>query len=186
MGEETKRAVESLVVGIVVAVLHLAILSGRFATPQGSGGITLLLGCVFVTGILWWMLALRTLADGGSVAPEIPDGWVSMSATAWVFAVVPPRAENFFDVPTVDDFAWVYVPVCLLSVFAVLGAQKLFSARTELNVWRRLAFGIGCSLICTAVALFFVSKGDGAGALSVRAVALAVVAFVATAVLRPR
>ncbi|MGV3622350.1 MAG: hypothetical protein ACO1OB_16145 [Archangium sp.] len=183
MGDETKRAVESMVVGIVVAVLHLAILSGRFATPQGSEGITLMLGCVFTTGILWWMLALRTLANGGSVAPEIPDGWLSMSATAWVFAIVPPRAENFFDVPTVDDFAWVYVPVCLLSVFAMLGAQKLFPARTQKSVWKRLAFGIGCSLVCTAAAVFFVAKGDGAGALAVRSLAFGAVALVASKVL---
>lgn len=186
MAEETKRAVESLAVGVVVAVLHVTILSNRFESPLGRGGVTMLLGCAFVTGILWWMLALRTLADGGSVKPEIPDGWVSMSATAWVFALVPPRAQNFFDVPTVDDFAWVYVPVCLLSVFAVLGAQKLFKERTELNVWKRFAFSLGCSLISTAAALFFVSKGDGAGALSIRALAFAAVAFVATAVLRPR
>lgn len=82
MGEETKRAVESLAVGVVVAVLHVTILSNRFEHPLGRGAVTMLLGCVFVTGILWWMLALRTLADGGSVKPEIPDGWVSMSATA--------------------------------------------------------------------------------------------------------
>lgn len=186
MGEETKRAVESLAVGVVVAVLHVTILSNRFEHPLGRGAVTMLLGCVFVTGILWWMLALRTLADGGSVKPEIPDGWVSMSATAWVFALVPPRAENFLDVPTVDDFAWVYVPVCLLSVFAVLAAQKVFRARTELNVWKRLAFALGCSLVCTAVALFFVARGEGAGALAVRSLAFAAVAFVGAGVLRPR
>lgn len=184
MGEETKRAVESLVVGLVVAVLHLAVTSARFAHPQGRGGVTLMLGCVFVTGILWWMLALRTLANGGPVKPEVPDGWVAMSATAWVFALVPPRAGNFLDVPTVDDFAWVYVPVCLLSVFAVLGGQKLFTARTGKNVWRRLAFGLGCSLLATAGCLFFVSRGDGAGALAVRSLVVSAAAFIAAAALR--
>lgn len=183
MGEETKRAVESLVVGLVVAVLHLVVLSDRFATPQGRGGITYLVGCVFVTGILWWMLALRTLANGGSVKPEIADGWVSMSATAWAFVVVPPRADNFLDVPTVDDFAWVYVPMSLLCVFGVLGAQKLFPARTEKNVWKRLAFGVGCALLSTAALIYFVSRGDGAGALANRALVFAMVAFIASRVL---
>ncbi len=183
MGDETRRAVESLAVGCVVTVFHLGFLSERFATPQGGGGVMLLIGSVLTTGILWWMLALRTLANGGPLAPEVTDGWVSMSATAWVFALVPPRAQNFFDVPTVDDFAWVYVPVCLLSVFAVLGAQKLFTARTERNVWKRFAFSLGCALLIAAGLLFFVARGDGAGALALRGVALGSVALISSRLL---
>ena len=57
--EETKRAAESLVVGLVVGVLHLAFVSDRFATEQGRGGLTFLFGCTFTTGILWAILALR-------------------------------------------------------------------------------------------------------------------------------
>lgn len=182
MREETQRAVESLLVGLVVTVLHLAWVSGFFSSPQGRGGVTLLLGCVFVTGILWWMLALRTLADGGSVTPEVPDGWVSMSATAWVFAVLPPRAQNFLDVPTVDDFAWVYVPVSLLAVFAMLGAQKLFKARTVSALWKRLAFSTGASLACAAALLFFVARGDGAGPLALRGLVVGAVALVVSKV----
>ena len=60
--EEMKRATETLVVGLVIGVFHLIWVSNRFATEQGSGGLTMLFGCTFTTGILWVMLALRSLA----------------------------------------------------------------------------------------------------------------------------
>lgn len=37
--EETKRAAETLVVGLVVGLFHLTWVSNRFATEQGSGGL---------------------------------------------------------------------------------------------------------------------------------------------------
>jgi hypothetical protein len=103
--EETKRAAETLVVGLVTGVLHLAWVSERFATEQGRGGLTMLFGCTFTTGILWAMLALRSLAADKPLAPELDDGLVSMAATAWVMALVPPRASNFLLEGSLDDFS---------------------------------------------------------------------------------
>lgn len=182
MREETKRAGEHLAVALVVGVLHLAVLSERFTTPQGGGGVTLLLGCVFTTGLLWTMLALRTLAADGRVEPEIDDGLTSMAATAWVMALLPPRASNFLEVAPTDDFTWVYVPVCLLAVFVVLAAQKLWPARDERAMWTRLFFSIAPCAAAVSGLVYFKAKGDGAAEVAVRGLILCGVAAVATVI----
>lgn len=180
MGAETKRAGEQLAVGVVVGVLHLAVVSERFTTPQGGGGVTLLLGCVFTTGLLWTMLALRTVAADGRVAPEIDDGLTSMAVTVWVMALLPPRASNFLDQGGTDDFAWVYVPVCLLAVFVVLAAQKLWPAREERWMWTRLFAGVSACAVAVSGCVFFISKGEGAEAVAVRGLVLGALAAAAT------
>lgn len=183
--EGTKRAGEHLFVGVVVGVLHLAWVSDRFAEPVGGGGVTYLLGLVFTTGVLWTMLALRTMANDGAVEPEIDDGLTSMAATAWVMALVPPRASNFLSEGASDDFGHVYVPLCLLAVFVVLAAQKVWAARTEKNVWMRLFASVaGCAVLLAGL-VKFASGGEGADAVAVRALIVAAVAVVA-AVVRAR
>jgi len=139
MREETKRASESLVVALVVTVLHLAWLSGRFSTEQGAGGITLVFGCVFTTGILWAMLALRSLAADGKLEPELDDGLTAMAAVAWVMALVPA-----------DDFTRVYLPTSLLAVFVMLAAQALWKPREERFVWVRLLATAAVSAVVLA------------------------------------
>lgn len=180
--EETKRAGESLMVGLVVGVLHLAWLSDRFTTEQGGGGVTLLVGCTFTTGVLWAMLMLRSLAADKPIGPEIDDGLTSMAVTAWVLALVPPRASNFLLEGGVDDFAKAYLPVSLLTVFVVLGAQALWPRREVRLVWLRLFSSLAVSCAALAGFVFFVSGGGDAGAVASRALGVGAVAAVAAAV----
>jgi peptidoglycan/LPS O-acetylase OafA/YrhL len=180
--EETKRAIESLVVGLVFGVFHLIWVSDRFATEQGSGGLTMLLGCTFTTGILWVMLALRSLAADKPIGPELDDGVVSMAVTAWVMALIPPRAANFLPEGGVDDFAKVYLPVCLVAVFLVLGAQALWPKRETKFLWLRLLSSIAVSFFLLAGFVVFVSGGAEAGETGLRAVGCGGVASLATGV----
>lgn len=167
--EETKRAAESLFVALVVGVLHLALLSDRFATEQGRGGITFLLGCTFITLILWVMLALRSLAADKPVGPELDDGLTSMAVTAWMIALVPPRASNFLLEGGVDDFSKAYLPVSLGVVFVMLGAQALWPRREERLVWLRLLASLAVACFALAGFLVFVSGGADAGRAAWRA-----------------
>lgn len=184
--EETKRAAESLVVALVVGALHLAWLSGRFTTEQGSGGLTLLFGCTFITGILWAMLALRSLAADKPVGPELDDGLVSMAATAWAIALNPPRASNFLSEPPVDDFAKVYLPVSLVAVFLVLGAQVVWPKREVRFLWLRLFSALAVSCFLLAGFVVFVSGGEAAVSVGVRAAAMGALSSVITLILRLR
>lgn len=180
--EETKRAAETLVVGLVVGLFHLTFISNRFATEQGSGGLTLLFGCTFTTGILWSMLALRSLAADKPVGPEIDDGIVSMAATAWVMALVPPRMSNFVPEGGTDDFAKAYLPVCLVAVFLVLGAQALWPKREVKFLWLRLLSSTALSFFLLAGFLVFVSGGEDAGAVAIRSIAFGALTTIATGV----
>ena len=180
--EETKRAAETLVVGLVVGLFHLTFISNRFATEQGSGGLTLLFGCTFTTGILWSMLALRSLAADKPVGPEIDDGIVSMAATAWVMALVPPRMSNFIPEGGTDDFAKAYLPVCLIAVFLVLGAQALWPTREVKFLWLRLLSSTALSFFLLAGFLVFVSGGDDAGSVALRSIAFGAITTIATGV----
>jgi hypothetical protein len=180
--EETKRAAETLVVGLVAGVLHLAFLSDRFSTEQGAGGITLLTGCTFTTGVLWAMLMLRSLAADKPVGPEIDDGLTSMAVTAWLMALVPPRASNFALEGGVDDFSRAYLPVSLLVVFVMLGAQALWPKREERLVWLRLFSSLAVASALLAGFLVFVSGGVDAGPVATRALGVGAVAAVAAGV----
>lgn len=164
MQHDTQRGAELLLAGLIAAVAHALWLG------QGRDTVTMVLGFTLTTGILWWMLALRTVANGGAIAAEVPDGWASMAATAWAFAVVPPRAGNFLPVPTVDDFSRLYLPLCLAPVFVVLGAQKLFPG----VFWKRVVFGVGGTLVCAAVLLLTLAAGEDASPLALRAGVLGV------------
>lgn len=175
--EETKRAGEALAVAIVVGVFHLIWLSDRFATEQGSGGITLLLGCTFTTALLWAMLALRTIANDGPPGPEVDDGLTCMAVTAWVMALVPPRASNFLQHDGTDDFTYVYVPLCLFTVFAMLAAQKIWPAREEKLVFVRLLASASVSFGVVAVCVLL-SGGDDAKSVAMRAGGLALASAV--------
>lgn len=180
--EETKRAAQSLGAGLVVGVVHLAFLSQRFSTEQGSGGVTLLVGCTFTTGVLWAMLMLRSLAADKPPGPEIDDGLTSMAVTAWVLALVPPRASNFLPEGGVDDFSHAYLPVSLLVVLVMLGAQALWPRREERLVWLRLLSSLAVSAGLLAGFLYFVSGGEDAGAVAARALVGGAVAAVAAGV----
>lgn len=180
--EETKRAAESLGLGLVAGVLHLAFLSDRFATAQGGGGVTLLVGCTFTTGVLWAMLMLRSLAADKPPGPEIDDGLTSMAVTAWVLALIPPRASNFLLEGGVDDFAFAYLPVSLLVVFVVLGAQALWPKREVRLVWLRLFSSLAVACAALAGFLVFVSGGADAGPGAARALGVGALAGVAAAV----
>jgi hypothetical protein len=183
MRDETKRAGEALAVAVVVGALHLVWLSGRFATEQGSGGITLLLGCTFTTGLLWTMLALRTIANDGQPAPEIDDGLTCMAVTAWVMALVPPRASNFVAEHPTDDFTWVYVPLCLFTVFAMLAAQKLWPVREPKFIFVRLGVSAAVSALVVAGCVL-ASGGESALRTAIQAVVVSGVAAVAALVAR--
>jgi hypothetical protein len=182
VNEETKRAAESLGVALVVGLLHLAVLSQRFTTPQGGGGVTLLIGCTFTTGVLWAMLALRSLAADKPPGPELTDGLTSMAVTAWLLALVPPRASNFLLEGAVDDFAKAYLPVSLLVVFVVLGAQALWPKREERLVWLRFFSSLAVAGVLLAGFLVWVSGGEDAGAVAFRALAVAAAAAIAAGV----
>ena len=180
--EETKRAAESLGVGLVAGVLHLAILSDRFSTEQGGGGVTLLVGCTFTTGVLWAMLMLRSLAADKPVGPEIDDGLAAMAVTAWLLALVPPRAANFVLEGAVDDFSKAYLPVSLAVVFVMLGAQALWPKREERLVWLRMFSSLAVSSALLAGFLVFVSGGADAGPVATRALGVGAVAAVGAGV----
>ena len=179
---ETKRAAELLGVGLFVGALHLVWLSDRFATEQGSGGLTLLFGCTFTTAVLWFILMLRSLAADKPFGPELDDGVTSMAVTAWVMALVPPRAANFVLQGPVDDFSRAYLPVSLLVVVVMLGAQALWPRREERLVWLRFfsSLALGCWLL--AGFLVFVSGGQDAQPGAFRAVGFGVVAAAAAGV----
>ncbi|MDP2269227.1 MAG: hypothetical protein Q8K32_00770 [Archangium sp.] len=180
--EETKRAGEALVVGLVVGVFHLAFVSGRFATEEGTGGLQFLFGCTFTTGILWAMLALRSLAADKPAGPEIDDGLTSMAVTAWAVALIPPRAENYLSEGSVDDFSRVYVPVCLLVVFVVLGAQALWPKREVRLLWLRLFASLAVTFFMLAGFLVFLSGGEGAVPGALRSAGFGTVTLVAAGV----
>ncbi len=180
--EETKRAAEVLGVGLVVGVLHLAVLSDRFSSEQGRGGLTFLGGCTFITGILWAMLALRSLAADKPAGPEIDDGLVSMAVMAWVVALVPPRASNFLLEGPVDDFTRAYLPVSLAVVFVVLGAQALWPKREERLVWLRFFSSLAISFWLLAGFVVYVARGADAGVVGFRALSFGVLAAVMAAV----
>ena len=168
--EETKRATEALGVGLVGGVLHLGLLSDRFSTELGRGGLTFLGGCTFITGVLWAMLALRSLAADKPAGPEIDDGLTSMAVMAWVVALVPPRASNFVLEAPVDDFTRAYLPVSLAVVFVVLGAQASWPRREEKLVWLRFLSSLAVSCFLLAGFVVFVARGADAGAAGIRAV----------------
>lgn len=179
--EETKRASEALVLGWVVGVFHLGWVSGRFATVQGTGGLQFLFGCTFTTGILWAMLALRSLAADKPAGPEIDDGITSMAVTGWAIALIPPRAANYLAEGGVDDFSRVYVPVCLLVVLVVLGAQALWPKREVRLLWLRFFASLAVTFFLLAGFLVFLSGGEEAVPVGMRAAgfgAVTVVTFV--------
>ena len=180
--EETKRAGEALVVGLVVGVFHLGWVSGRFSTVEGTGGLQFLFGCTFTTGILWAMLALRSLAADKPSGPEIDDGLTSMAVTAWAIALIPPRAANYLREGAVDDFSRVYVPVCLLVVFVVLGAQALWPKREVRLVWLRLFASLAVTFFLLAGFIVFLSGGEGAVPLATRASGFGAVTLVVAGV----
>ncbi len=180
--EETKRAGEALVVGLVVGVFHLAWVSGRFATEEGTGGLQFLFGCTFTTGILWAMLALRSLAADKPPGPEIDDGLISMAVTAWAIALIPPRGANYLREGGVDDFSLVYVPVCLLVVFVVLGAQALWPKREVRLLWLRLFASLAVTFFMVAGFLVFLSGGEGAVPVALRSAGFGAVTLVAAGV----
>jgi hypothetical protein len=79
----------------------------------------------------------------------------------------------------VDDFTFAYLPVSLLAVFVVLGAQALWPKRAEALVWLRLFSSLAVSSAALAGFLFFVSGGADAGPPVVRALGVAGVALAA-------
>ncbi len=179
---ETKRAVELLGVGLFVGALHLAWLSDRFTTEQGGGGMTLLFGCTFTTAVLWFILMLRSLAADKPFGPELDDGLTSMAVTAWVMALVPPRASNFLAQSPVDDFSKAYLPVSLAVVVVMLGAQALWPRREERLVWLRFFPSVAVGFFLLAGFLLFVSGGDDAQPVALRAVGFGGLAAVAAGV----
>jgi peptidoglycan/LPS O-acetylase OafA/YrhL len=102
-----------------------------------------------------------------------------MAVTAWVMALVPPRASNFVLESPVDDFSRAYLPVSLLVVVAVLGAQALWPRREERLVWLRFSSALALGYWLLAGFLVFVSGGEGAQAGATRAVGFGVVAALA-------
>ena len=179
---ETKRAFELLVVALVAGTLHLAWLSDRFNTEQGSGGLTLLFGCTFTTATLWFILMLRSLAADKPFGPELDDGVTSMAVTAWVMALVPPRVSNFVLQSPIDDFSRAYLPVSLVVVVLMLGAQALWPKREARLVWLRFFSCLALGFWLLAGFLVFVSGGDDAGPVALRSVAFGGLAAVAAGV----
>lgn len=163
-------------VALVVGTLHLAWLSERFTTEQGGGGLTLLLGCTFTTAVLWFILMLRSLAADKPFGPELDDGVNSMAVTAWVMALVPPRASNFVLQSPIDDFSHAYLPVSLLVVVAMLGAQALWPKREERLMWLRFFASSAVGFWLLAGFLVFSSSGDDAAPLAMRSVGLGLLA----------
>lgn len=149
---ETKRAAESLCIALLVGVLHLAVLSGRFSTEQGRGGVTWLLGCTLITGVLWTVLALRSLANDAPLGPAVTDGLTAMAVSAGVIALLPPRAANFSTEGSVDDFTTAYLPMSFLAVVVTLLTQVVWKKREPQMVWWRLMVGVatccGVLLVC--------------------------------------
>ena len=169
MRDETRRASEVLMAGIVAATFELMWLD------LTRGGLMTLFGTVAIAGIVWVMLALRTLANGGPPEPEIDDGVMCMAAMAWAVVVMPPRAGNFLEQPTVDDFTWVWFPASVGVVFAMLAAQKAWPARTVRTLLARGVASLGLTSVLMAALLVLVAKGDGASALAMRGLVVAVV-----------
>ncbi len=180
MRPQTQRAAEWLLAGLAVAAALVVWQGGGFGTGHARGGLTLLVGFTFATGFLRAMLTVRALADGAAPEDQVSDGLATMAATAWCFVLVSPRAGNFLPQPTVDDFTWVYLPVSVLAPFAMQAAQKLLAGTDTRAVRRRFLFTAGCALGFAAGLLLAVSRGEGAGALALRAGVAGALALVAS------
>jgi hypothetical protein len=153
--EETKLAVQALALGLFVGAL-------RVGWAFGGEAVTLLLGCVFSTAVLWAMVALRALANDKPPGPELDDGLTCSASTAWLIAAVPFRASTFLPDGATDDFAYVYLPVSLAMVFAMLAVRARWPQR---EVWRVPQRGLatsGVGLLLLAVLGRFVAGGPGA------------------------
>lgn len=147
---ETRRAAEALGLGLLVGLVHVAWLTGRFATPQGWGAVVDLVGCAAATAALWAVLAMRALADGGPVAHAVDDGLTAVAASVWMAALLPPGPENYLPENAANDFAYAYLPAALLAVPLLLLLRRVWPARTVAMLLRRL---VTVTVACAAVML---------------------------------
>jgi hypothetical protein len=167
--DETTCAAYVLGVAVVLGVLQLAWVSRYFELEHGRGGLTLMLGSVVTTGVLWVLLALRSLAEGRPVGPEIDDGLTAMAVMAFLLVVLPPRAANFDVEGQVDDFSRAYLPVSLLSVGTMLGARRVWPIRRVRWVWVRWLGASSLGALALGALIYGVVGGAQAREHAVRA-----------------
>lgn len=164
MRPETKLAFRLLLAGLFVGAV-------RAVFAYGGQGLTLLVGTVFCTAVLWAMLALRSLANDKPPGPELDDGLTCTAASAWIIAAFPFRESTFLPDGATDDFALVYLPVSLGIVFATLAAQALWPRREERLVVLRLLATASPGFLLLAGLVRFVAGGPGAETLALGALA---------------
>ncbi len=179
MRPETTLAFRLLLAGLAVGGL-------RVAFAHGGPGLTLFVGSVFCTAVLWAMLALRSLANDKPHGPELDDGLTCTAASAWLIAAVPFRASTFLEDGATDDFALVYLPVSLALVFATLGAQALWTRREPRLITLRWLATLSSGFMLLAGLVQFVAGGPGAERLALGALLAGIVTGGASAGLARR
>jgi hypothetical protein len=130
-------------------------------TPQGTGAMTDLLGVLLTAFTMFAVLALRGLASGSSRAAELEDGVAALAGSAWAFALVPPRPENYLLAGAPDDFIYALVPMALVIGVAVRGLARL--PRTPRGQLQRVGLLSALGLLIDAVAVWAIG---GAGSQS--------------------
>jgi len=137
-----------------------------FQTPQGTGAMTDLLGVLLTAFTMFAVLALRGLASGTSRAAELEDGVAALAGSAWAFALVPPRPENYLLAGAPDDFIYALVPMALALGVAVRALTRL--PRTPYGQLQRVGVLGTLGLLIDGVAVWFIG-GPGSHSFALRA-----------------
>lgn len=139
--------------GLVIAAVRISWRSHLFSTPQGSGALTDLLGCLLSTFSMFSVLAVRGLAAGSVRSEELEDGVSALAAAGWAFALVPPRLENYVAAGSPDDFIFAYVPMSLAVGVLARVVSSLTRRRSPFDFVQRQALLTGLSVAILAAAV---------------------------------
>jgi hypothetical protein len=181
----TETAAALLASGVLLALLRAVVRSHLFATPQGLGAMTDLLGVLLTTFTIFGVLAIQGLASGSSRARELEDGLAGLAASAWAFALVPPRPENYLLVGAPDDFIYAQVPMALAVGVAVRVLSALSRDRTPFALTQRhgLLTALGLAMLGLCV---LASGGPGSLPFCLRALGFAIASALLSAASRLR
>lgn len=167
-----------LAAGLVIAALRIGWRSHLFSTPQGSGALTDLLGCLLSTFSMFSVLAVRGLAAGSVRSEELEDGVSALAAAGWAFAVAPPRLENYFAEGGLDDFIFAYVPMSLAVGVLARVVSSLTRRRAPFDFVQRHALLTGLSVAILGASVAATGGFDSATFVQRAAAAVGVCALV--------
>jgi hypothetical protein len=181
----TETATVLLASGVLLALVRVVVRSHLFATPQGLGAMTDLLGVLLTTFTMFGVLAIQGLASGSSRAREVEDGLAALAASAWAFALAPPRPENYLLAGAPDDFIYAQVPMALAVGVAVRVFSALNRDRTPLALLQRHGLLTALALVILGLCVLVIG-GPGSGPFAGRAIGFAVACAVLSAASRLR